>query len=461
MILRRLIIAFKIVKAHAASGIFDSVWYRQKYPQIGRTPLMHFALFGIYEGKYPAAKFNIENYLTLNPDVKAAGVHPVIHYMLNGWKEKRPLSITEKHRSLLSRVVIPKQAERGLLVPPDLNRMKITWVIPDFISGNGGHMTIFQMASHLEKKGHDVSLLILNPTYHESVAEVRKTMRQSFVKFGGKIFFCGSDLLELEGDVLIATDSHTCYPVRAMSGFRRKFYFVQDHESEFHPMGTDALLAEYTYSMGFDCLSCGEWLHRMMSERYDCWSRIWHLSHDREFYFFDPGIPRSARRIVFYARPVTTRRAVELGLMALEILARRGVDFEVDFFGWDLGKPELPYSYKSHGVLNASRLGDLYRRGALGLVFSATNHSIINKEMMACGLPVIDLDVESVRSVFPDDVLKRVKTHPEEIADAIEELLGNEQTRGGFSGAGIAYANRFSWEESGGIIEAALRERLS
>jgi glycosyltransferase involved in cell wall biosynthesis len=81
--------------------------------------------------------------------------------------------------------------------------------------------------------------------------------------------------------------------------------------------------------------------------------------------------------------------------------------------------------------------------------------------MMACGLPVIDLDVESVRSVFPDDVLKRVKTHPEEIADAIEELLGNEQTRGGFSGAGIAYANRFSWEESGGIIEAALRERLS
>ena len=45
-------------------------------------------------------------------------------------------------------------------------------------------------------------------------------------------------------------------------------------------------------------------------------------------------------------------------------------------------------------------LADLYRRATVGVVFSATNYSLIPHEMMACGLPVVELDGESTRADF-------------------------------------------------------------
>jgi glycosyltransferase involved in cell wall biosynthesis len=152
---------------------------------------------------------------------------------------------------------------------------------------------------------------------------------------------------------------------------------------------------------------------------------------------------------------------VELGFKAFDILSTRGIDFEVYMLGCDLGQITLPYKYKSYPLLNATELAQLYREAAVGMVFSATNHSIMNKEMMACGLPVIDLDVESVRAVFPDGVLKRAKTHPVAIADALEELLKNQDERAGLAVKGISFANQYTWEESGEIIEEAIRERVN
>jgi glycosyltransferase involved in cell wall biosynthesis len=143
--------------------------------------------------------------------------------------------------------------------------------------------------------------------------------------------------------------------------------------------------------MGFDCLSCGEWLHRKMTLNYKAWSSKWNLAYDSNIYF--PAATQlraqTTNRVCFYARHSTPRRAVELGFKAFEILAMRGVDFEVDMLGCDLGNIDLPYKYKSYPLLDSAGLAALYRDAAIGMVFSATNHSIMNKEMMACGLPVI------------------------------------------------------------------------
>ena len=457
---KRMVSAIKVLMAHHADGAFDPGWYQEQYGCPKAVSLIHFAFLGVHRGCLPNSRFDVATYLSLNPDVRASGMNPVLHYMLRGWSEKRPLSVMERHRSLAGRVVIPEQSARPPIAGPDPNRLKITWVIPDFIAGNGGHMNIFRMASYLERQGHEVTLLVIHPSYHGSSSAAKKTINRAFLDFRGEVILAGEILPELQGDALIATDWFTCYAVNAMSGFRKKFYFVQDHESEFYPSGTESLLAEQTYAMGFDCLSNGKWLHHLMQQRYGCWSKHWHQSHDRETYYTIKKASRSTNRIAFYARQVTPRRAVELGLIALEILASRGVDFEVDFFGWDLGKPVTPYRSRSHGVLCGNELGDLYRKSAIGMVFSATNHSIINKEMMACGLPVLDLDVPSVRAVFPRDVIATALPRPEAIADKLEELLGDPQERERLSTAGSEFAERFTWEDSAKTVEEALRERI-
>jgi glycosyltransferase involved in cell wall biosynthesis len=344
----------------------------------------------------------------------------------------------------------------------DMSRLRITWVIPDFQPGAGGHMTIFRIASYLERFGHDVRILIQNPSVHKTEAEALLTINKHFQPFSGPVEFFQSVTPCTEGDALIATDRFTCYPVRAMDRFIRKFYFVQDYEPSFYPAGSESLLTEATYHFDFDCLCAGDWLHKRMSEQFGRWAMSWPLAYDRTIYRLD-DIPRARRpnRIALYARYVTPRRAVELAFMALEILQSRNVNFEVDFFGWQVGKLNVQFPYRDLGVLEAEELAELYREATVGVVFSATNHSLVNKEMMGCGLPVIDLDLDTVRSIFPDNAIAFAQPTPEGIADEIQRLLEIPEERDRLRIGALNYVKDLSWEKSARLVEAAIQERVT
>ncbi|KSV62469.1 hypothetical protein N185_08635 [Sinorhizobium sp. GW3] len=343
-----------------------------------------------------------------------------------------------------------------------LSRLRVTWVIPDFKPGAGGHMTIFRIASYLERFGHEIRFLIQNPSFHKTAKAALETINTHFQPFSGRIEVFTGETPDLEGDALIATDRFTCYAVRAMDRFTRKFYFVQDYETAFYPAGAEALLTEATYHFDFDCLCAGEWLHRRMSEQYGRWSMSWPLAFDPDVYNVGRvDDERKRNTIALYARYVTPRRAVELALMALEILRRRNVDFEVDFFGWRVGKLNVDFSYRDHGILAGRELAELYREATVGVVFSATNHSLVNKEMMACGLPVLDLDLDTVRSIFADGSIAFATPTPEGIADQLEKLLTQPDERERLRESGLAFVSQLSWEKSARLVEAALQQRVS
>ncbi|SDO22150.1 Glycosyl transferases group 1 [Ensifer sp. YR511] len=343
----------------------------------------------------------------------------------------------------------------------DLSRLRIAWIIPDFVPGAGGHMTIFRIANYLERFGHEVRFFVQNPTAHRSGAAARETINRHFQPFSGTVELFHDVVPDAEGDALIATDRFTCYAVNAMQKFTRRFYFVQDYEPAFYPAGAEALLTEATYHFDFDCLCAGNWLHRLMSERFGRWSMSWPLAYDADIYNMNANkAKRHENRIALYARYVTPRRAVELAFMALEMLQKEGVKFEVDFFGWKLGKLNVDFPYRDHGILTSKELAQLYRTATVGLVFSATNHSLVNKEMMACGLPVIDLDLETVRAIFPDNAMAFAAPTPEGIAAEIKRLLQQPLERERLQDGGIAYVRDLSWEKSARLIEAALRERV-
>lgn len=343
----------------------------------------------------------------------------------------------------------------------DPARLRITFVIPDFLPGAGGHMTIFRIATCLEKFGHDVRFLIQNPSIHKTADEAKQTINAHFQPFSGSVELFRGVTPDVEGDALIATDRFTCYPVQAMGGFTRKFYFVQDFEPAFYAAGAEALLSEATYHFDFDCLCAGDWLHKRMSRDFGRWSMAWPLAYDAGVY--NSGATAGKRhpaRIALYARYVTPRRAVELAFMALEILHQRGIPFEVDFFGWKLGDLSVPFPYRDRGVLGGAELAELYREATIGVVFSATNHSLVNKEMMACGLPVIDLDLDTVRSIFPADAMAFAKPTPQGIADEMQRLLESAEERDRLRRGGLAHVEGLTWEGSARLVEAAIRERV-
>ena len=74
-------------------------------------------------------------------------------------------------------------------------------------------------------------------------------------------------------------------------------------------------------------------------------------------------------------------------------------------------------------------LAALYRRASVGVVFSLTTHSLVAQEMMASGLPVVELEGDNVASALGEsgELVELAERTPDAIADAIERLLDDRE----------------------------------
>lgn len=75
-----------------ASPLFDAGYYLSANPDVrdaGVDPLEHFLIQGYREGRNPSATFSVNYYLRANPDVAAAGINPLVHFALAGKREGR------------------------------------------------------------------------------------------------------------------------------------------------------------------------------------------------------------------------------------------------------------------------------------------------------------------------------------------------------------------------------------
>src|SRR5690606_32931534 len=70
------------------SGLFDADWYLAMYPDVRRAgvdPLLHYISHGAHEGREPSPYFNTRRYQTASPEATLPGVQPLFHYLKNGF----------------------------------------------------------------------------------------------------------------------------------------------------------------------------------------------------------------------------------------------------------------------------------------------------------------------------------------------------------------------------------------
>jgi hypothetical protein len=80
------------------SGLFDSDYYLQTYPELRgkvRDPAKHYVRRGAKEGRNPSPHFSTLQYLDANPDVRRANINPLAHYIRHGIAEGRLTKITD------------------------------------------------------------------------------------------------------------------------------------------------------------------------------------------------------------------------------------------------------------------------------------------------------------------------------------------------------------------------------
>jgi glycosyltransferase involved in cell wall biosynthesis len=347
---------------------------------------------------------------------------------------------------------VPGMAER--------ERLRIALVIPSFRRGSGGHNTLLQILTRLEQRGHVCSVWLHDFTGQhgpEWPAVIRADIREFFAPLQGPVY---KGFADWQGaDVAIATGWQTVHPTLLLDQCRARAYIVNDHEPEFYPASAEYLLAEETYRHGLHCIAASPWLRDLLIDRYQASADAFQLGVDHDMYG-PREIPRRRDTVIYYARHATPRRAVPIGLMALAELHRRRPDVRIVLFG-DPGKLESPFPYEHLGVLTTEQLCSLYCEATVGLCLSLTNFSLMPKEMLACGLPCVELAGVSAESIFGSDgPLELASLEPRAIADALERLLDDPEHWRRRSRAGIEFVASHTWDHATDEVEAGLRHAL-
>ncbi len=333
-------------------------------------------------------------------------------------------------------------------------------VIPPFSRGSGGHNTLLQILTRLERRGHTCSVWLADPHGHmreQWPAVLRHDIREFFAPLQGPVY---SGFDEWQGaDVAIATGWQTVHPMLALEHCRARAYVVNDHEPEFYAASTEHQLAADTYRHGLHCIAASPWLRDLLIDTYGASADAFQLGVDHSIYRPLP-VERRADTVIYYARHSTPRRAVPIGLMALAELHRRRPDVRIILFGTDTPL-HAAFPYEHLGVLSPPQLAHLYAQATAGLCLSLTNFSLMPKEMLACGLPCVELAGVSAESIFgADGVLDLAPLEPSAIADALELLLSDRERSERRSRGGIDFVASHTWDQATDEVEAGLRHAL-
>jgi glycosyltransferase involved in cell wall biosynthesis len=254
----------------------------------------------------------------------------------------------------------------------------------------------------------------------------------------------------------MATGWQTVARVLRLPGAGARAYLVQDHEPEFYPTSAEREWAEWTYGQGLHCIGASPWLAELLRSRYAASATSFDLGIDHDRYR-PADVPRRTDQVLFYARAVTPRRAVPLGLLALEELHRRRPGVEIALFG-EARDVAAPFPHRQLGVLEAGDLARAYSAATVGIVLSLTNPSLVPQEMLACGLPVVDLASESMLATYgADGPATLAAAEPIALCEAIEALLDDAPRRARLREAGLRWAAGRTWPAAAAQVEEGLR----
>jgi glycosyltransferase involved in cell wall biosynthesis len=333
----------------------------------------------------------------------------------------------------------------------------ITWVIPPMGSSSGGHLDIFRTVKYLESQGHRCQIHFYDPQETSSMEIIRENLPK-YDPIKAELFYNQIDNIA-DCDAIFATNWHTAYPVFNYKGSAKKYYFVQDFEPYFDPVGSYSTFAENTYRFGLRGLTLGRWLTEKLSAEYGMKCDYFEQGVNPAHYnLTNPGGAR--KRILFYARPVTPRRGFELGVAALEIFHKAHPDYEIVFVGWDTTPYEIPFPYVNKGILNAEQLNELYNNSAAGMVLSLTNMSLLPLEMMAAGCSPIVNDGPQTNLVPYGEHIRYAAAQPKTLAKALHEAVSvDSQAKQAKQLA--AYAEGFHWNDAFKKINDILIDELS
>ena len=285
------------------------------------------------------------------------------------------------------------------------------------------------------RKGYECDVYVEDKGEVKNSEELRRQAETLFGKHDCR-FILGYDI-QGEYDIIFATAWFTAKVVRDCNSKAVKAYFIQDFEALFNPMGDGYILACNSYGYGLKPVTIGRWLSHKMQTEYRTPSRYFDFCADRRIYRPLPEAKKE-HAICFVYQPDKPRRCSVLGIEALGIVKFLRPDVKIYLYGSNI-KGNVWFEHENLGIIPLEKCNALYNKCEVGLCISSSNPSRIPFEMMAAGLPVVDLYMENNFYDMPNEGVRLAHTTPESIAQALIEILDHKETAAEMSEAGKRY----------------------
>lgn len=310
----------------------------------------------------------------------------------------------------------------------------IVFILPDMATFSGGLTSVLRLATYLSGFGYDIFYYTLNPT-QDSVFKHNATINLKGYK--GQLIQ-EQELQQRTFDVVVATLWTSVYFVaKNRHLFRYKAYFIQDFEPYFYPQGDLFQLSLQTYRMGFIMISLGSWNKRMI-ESNDSKLSVHSVDfpfEQSEYQLESSGrVPiqeKIARKQLTFAVYIKNDPKRAPALLVLQLghmkqqLESQGYTIEIIYYGTDASY-EIPYGFNA-GKLSLEELKSLYLKADFGVVASFTNISLVNYEMIAMGLPVMDYRSGSAPDFFSDDTMLFLSHETDGMYKTVLSLIASPQ----------------------------------
>ena len=304
---------------------------------------------------------------------------------------------------------------------------RVAVLAPPPLSGSGGHRTIYRNLNALAEAGFKIEVHVEGRRLRPGWLETARTRRGFGVS--DEIRLIPGWPAALDGaDLALATTWQSALHLGKVETRGIKAHFVQDYECLFYPEDDERYaLARSVHDLGFASVTIGNWLVEVLSREHGITACPTPFSADLELYGGGSAPALSRRKIVVANyQPEKPRRCPELMESALRLVLEEDPSVEVVTFG-SRRSPRLSGNHRHLGLVEPRALAALYREAVVGLSMSATNPSRVPFEMMAAGLPVVELGGDNTVLDLPEAGCLLTEANPEAVAAALSRVLVDEQ----------------------------------
>ena len=328
--------------------------------------------------------------------------------------------------------------------------LTIDLLIPRPLKGSGGHRTIYSNARALKEAGAQVTL-----HFESGGPRAIRKARALFETAGMSLSQDWPSRLPLS-DIVVATTWQSALAASRIETGASKAHFAQDYECWFYPRGDEFLGASRAHDLALETIVIGRWLPTVLWREHRLGARVVPFTADLERYRPGRRPPAGERpkRVLAMYQPEKPRRCPELMAATLSRLLRSEPAAEVTTVGsrWS---PRLGHRHRHLGVVSPDKLAELYRSSDAGLSLSTSNPSRVPFEMMASGLPVVEIGAENTVYDLPEAGCLLAHPDPVSLCEALQAIVNDSELTARLSKNGTEFmVSRPAADEQAALVAA-------